>query len=610
MFKPGFCSNGAWRQVLMISLLSIIVTAASVAQGLPSQTVFVYPGYITGVVTGAVRAPCGVEAPTFGGCDDSCKLSNAMRSVVIAGAGKIPEGGAVISKIIGVFWPVKKGPPVNQKLREIVDYIQALVAETQSHTLTDVVDDTWKSLNISTTTLHDYIDKKGSSEQRLIHLEMSLGYCNQLWAELTNKDITRLEAIPYIAPVGNLCLSLYQQQAYNYKYLIGKDASDPDHEEHREILDENVARFQQLRYQAAHDLRDWRTKTPTIRIDSKGKGTGLCGFNRWKKRWIEDQRCLDVGGPKFSKNAAPYIVYQKRCGNFLPMRYFQNVLNWYQAAQARAWEDNYLGRWGLGSFALWESMTTDAVDNHKAPTIEYATAQSILTNMNGWRAPESYLIKNNQTEADELAEAAKAAVAQGVDVRLQSLQVKVTKDDSMMSMRTMTTIGSKSFTTTVGRWGRRDKVGFSWTAATQNTIVTGIEATPQKICVQTQELVNGILPKQKKHYCWGGNEQPGPGVTLRTAPAITANTVHPDHKGGETAYVPRVIGVSGLWEDAGGVLRTSTPIWLYERYKDTYVPPKTPLPVVPVVPPTSAAGAGRAGPVGGAVEAALREVGE
>lgn len=492
-------------------------------------------------------APCNVKPPAFGGCDTDCQIMNGMRSAVLAGIGLIPKVGEGFSSVIGFFWGAGTGPSLNSKLDQLVRYVQDAIAESRSDILASLIANKYQNLGEGLTKLDSYI--KTQTGDRGALLEILLHDCSALRIAMQDKTISPLQVVPYVSAVGNVCLTLYRSQAYDYARITGKTPSPASVTEYKKELTRSATQFSELAQNATAAAVNWRSNI-----------TQQTRYGGWPCGWtcnhhygeVIDARCTEVGAIPGGR-----VQYDDICCNYPSAGGMTAIREWYTARQQQIFNDNFLGRWGRHSAALWKYITAESIDAGTKPRSVYATAVSSFMSM----ATLSLERSSYRDNAGELAEFTAAVVANGDSVRL--LKLEITRGDQIIAVRTTTEVAGRVYTNTVGRWGR-DTVWHSVDLSRRTgTFLTGWDYA--RTCVQTQQLLN---PKDGSVSAPAIECKSGSSTAMFTAPPITIGATAPydkDTNPDNPTYVPRIIGVSGLWSDHS--LQFITPIWLYKKYE-------------------------------------------
>ncbi|QOJ24691.1 MAG: hypothetical protein HRU78_14460 [Gammaproteobacteria bacterium] len=537
------------NNVLLSLLVSLCATSALASESrLPASKN--PPSYMGLGFSELASAPCNVNPPSFGGCDTDCQIMNGMRSAVMSGIGIIPEIGKGFSSFIGFFWGADAGPTVNDKLNQLVKYVQDAIAQSRSDTLASLVANQYQTLGEETYILDGYIKSGGGDRSAL--LENLLGNCIQIKYAMQNPGITPLQVLPYISAAGNICLTLLKRQAYNYQDITGVTPNPETVALYKEELNSAVKQFSALASSAEAAAVKWRVDNAITQ--STTYGGYPCGFTcNHHYGQVSDGRCTEVGAI-----VGGIVQYDDICCEYPSPAGMTAIREWYSAQQQKILNDNLIGRWGLNSATLWSYMTADKIDAKSKPSIVYATAVSPFMSM-GKLSLEQYSYSNN---AEELEAFTAAAIADGDSVRL--LKLEVTKGDQIIGVRTTTQIAGKSYTNTVGRWGSDtvwQTIDFTNRA---DTLMTGWDYS--HACVQTQKIVNPQTGEisAPSNECKSGNSA----LAMFLAPPISIDATFPYDKEknpNNPTFVPRIIGISGLWSNHS--LQYITPVWLYKKYQ-------------------------------------------
>lgn len=536
------------NNVLLSLLVSLCATSALASESrLPASKN--PPSYMGLGFSELASAPCNVNPPSFGGCDTDCQIMNGMRNAVLSGIGIIPEIGKGFSSFMGFFWGADTGPTVNDKLNQLVKYVQDAIAQSRSDILASLVANQYQNLGEDTYKLDAYI--KSASGDRSALLAILLDHCNEIRIAMQDPNITPLQVLPYISAAGNICLTLLKRQAYNYQDITGVTPSPENVAEYKKELNSAVKQFSALASNAETAAVKWRMDAITQSTEYGGWPCGWTCNHHYGQ--VSDGRCTEVGAI-----GGGLVQYDDICCEYPNSTSMTAIREWYSAQQQEILNDNLLGRWSLNSATLWNYMAADKIDAKSKPSIVYATSVSPFMNM-GRLSLEQYSYSNN---AEELEAFTAAAIANGDSVRL--LKLEVTKGDQIIGVRTTTQIAGKSYTNTVGRWGNDtvwQTVDFTNRA---DTLMTGWDYS--HACVQTQKIVNpqtGAV-SAPSNECKSGSSAPA----MFLAPPISIDATLPydkDNNPNNPTFVPRIIGISGLWSNHS--LQYITPVWLYKKYQ-------------------------------------------
>eukprot|EP00121_Abeoforma_whisleri_P000560 Awhi_evm1s489 len=490
-------------------------------------------------------ATCGVKPPSFGGCDLDCQLQNGIRSAALSAIGFIPDVGGSLKAIIGLFWGVNEGPSINDKLDQMVQYVQNLVKETKDDILSKLISNNYRSLGESFYTLQNYIDIKAGDAPAL--LEVMVKSCQDLKIALQDTSINPLKTLPYIAPVGQICATLLSQRAYHYEGISGVKPNEAAIESYKLDLKNTIDAFYNISKNAVTAASKWRMDE--IQTTARD-GSWPCGYTcNHHYGQVLDKGCKEIG-------AIPGNILENEdvCCHRPSAGKQKELKDWYSKLQKQIFRDNFLGKWGLNTFQLWKYMDPAMVDTKQVPKNVFETAVSPMMSYRGGFRFEQYSYTNNQADVDTLI---KAAQSNPQETKL--LKIEITKGDAVIGVRATTQIGDKIYTTTVGRWGRGDA----------NWIVFDLSKKPNNIltgwayhgsidhCFQTQQITDntqGTLGL-KQFACEAGGKVDQ--IPYFTRPPITVNSTTTG------TFVPRIIGISGIGSSHD--LNIVTAVWLYEK---------------------------------------------
>lgn len=171
--------------------------------------------------------------------------SQMMRDAALGVAGLVPQVGGALKGLLSFLWP-DGGPTMvwNQVTHYVEQYVQSALTMERLVKLRDTVDASLKSASI-----YNALSAGNSKTQRLTALLTSIDFDDRPFFSAAQPE----QALPYMMLLGNLKLTLLQEQARFYDRIAGT-ASDPDKAVHERELREGIAEYTSAARRLRRDL--------------------------------------------------------------------------------------------------------------------------------------------------------------------------------------------------------------------------------------------------------------------------------------------------------------------------------------------------------------------
>eukprot|EP01083_Nonionella_stella_P133521 405954_1 len=135
-----------------------------------------------------------------------CDTTNALRDVALGAIGLIPEVGGLLAGITKALWPASSGESVGQLLNEIVDYVDAKVADAVSTVLLSDINTDWIAMAQEADQLQLLMDTNDTSTQavteRTSRLNNIISRCTSLLVRMNDESIQSVQLLAFVSPVG------------------------------------------------------------------------------------------------------------------------------------------------------------------------------------------------------------------------------------------------------------------------------------------------------------------------------------------------------------------------------------------------------------------------
>lgn len=176
--------------------------------------------------------------------------SQMMRDAALGVAGLVPQVGGALKGLLSFLWP-DGGPKMiwNQVTQYVDQYVQSALTMERLVKLRDTVDASLKSASI-----YNDLSPGTSKTAKLTALLTSIDFADRPFFSATQPE----QALSYMMLLGNLKLTLLQEQARFYDKIAGT-ASDPDKAVHERELRDGIAEYTSAARRLRRDLLQKRT---------------------------------------------------------------------------------------------------------------------------------------------------------------------------------------------------------------------------------------------------------------------------------------------------------------------------------------------------------------
>ena len=499
-------------------------------------------------------SPCGIKPPVQ--CDDACQMANLERKAALGIIGAIPKVGGVVKAILGFLVP-EQGLTIDQVILQMVDYVNARIAQAQSKTLLDGVEAKLESIDELGNMLQSLINTNTTSPQaireRTSRFNDILQSCTNIRKLFHRDDFEPIQLIPYISKVGQACISFHVSQVYHYEEVTGAQTPSGYGPKFRASLDAAVNDFIALSNATTSAVLQWRESTISSKVWDGKYGCNLS--SNWHYAQVADSSCPAVYGLNTQKQHR--AGYAKGCHHYSAKSNTEPLYTFYKDVTMRVFEDSFVRALDAGLPSLWKYQSTASIDSNLKPSSVIRVTNSQVENFN--KANLDFSVKTNMEEYRKIR------AVNDRNARVKS--ITISKGSFIAGIRTTLISNGAELTTTIGTMGINEETyNFE-----HNEVITGIKEvqcvkwSDQRynryvLCAQNQfEIKTALVTEDGGFLQDKGTWAPYGSTATEWMGAPTAATFHND------TFVPHVIGFGGQWTgDSLNNVESRVPFWLYE----------------------------------------------